>query len=424
MQDLNDKVDNGGATAAGILAHTDWNEIASEVQSVIESTGQTLTGADLLQLGKAVAAMAQGHAFYGTDSGVADAYIVSTPVNTVFLGIGLFNGQHIRFRPSANNATTTPTLNAFGTGAITIISESGVAIPAGSLATTRDAELRYDGTNWRLLDRSTALRPVGTYPPGHIRNMLLGIDSGDTSHDFSVSAGTCLSSDGTTNLDLITPQVKQIDAVWAPGNNAGGRPTAVSLTANTYYPVFAIGGSSVTTQVGIDTSLVALNLLNDAGVGYDKYRHIGYILTDSSSDLVQFYQDPNDPDHFIWEDPTRTTSITLTVTSAITLNAQAPPNCTAEIYAHCDNFGSGAGAVYRHYCLISPLSVADIAPSAVTSNWTITSFNNSDESQSNVRMSVLVDASSSYRLRNSTINGDDPSISIYTTGFRFARNEN
>jgi len=71
MQDLNDKITGSTLTA------TEWNEVPSELQNVIENLGLTLSSGDLNQLGKAIAGYVANGTFY-TDSGAADAYVLTT----------------------------------------------------------------------------------------------------------------------------------------------------------------------------------------------------------------------------------------------------------------------------------------------------------------------------------------------------------
>ena len=70
MQDLNDKITGGTLTA------TEWNEVPSEIQNVIEGLGQTLSSGDLDQLGKGIAGYVANGIYY-TDSGIADAYVLA-----------------------------------------------------------------------------------------------------------------------------------------------------------------------------------------------------------------------------------------------------------------------------------------------------------------------------------------------------------
>ena len=67
---------SGKITGQDLLAE-EFVQPMSEIQNVIEQLGQALTSSDLNQLGKAIAGYAANGAFY-TDSGVADAYVLTT----------------------------------------------------------------------------------------------------------------------------------------------------------------------------------------------------------------------------------------------------------------------------------------------------------------------------------------------------------
>lgn len=71
MQDLNDKI------TGNTLSASEWNQVPSEIQNVIEGLGITLSGADLNQLGKAVAGYVSNGVFYA-DSGLVNAYVLSS----------------------------------------------------------------------------------------------------------------------------------------------------------------------------------------------------------------------------------------------------------------------------------------------------------------------------------------------------------
>ena len=130
MEDLNDKVNNGGASAAGKLANTEWNQSASEIQNVITAAGLTLSNADLTQLLVAVSKISAGMGQWCTDSGSATAYVLA-PAFTV--GMPLFTGLTLNFRPANNNSGAAPTVNYNSTGIKTIKNESGGDIVAGDM---------------------------------------------------------------------------------------------------------------------------------------------------------------------------------------------------------------------------------------------------------------------------------------------------
>src|SRR5512139_1845356 len=95
MQDLNDKVTGNSLSA------DEWNQVPSEIQNVIESLGIALSGVDLNQLGKAIAGYAGNGDFY-TDSGVANAYVLS-PIGLKKSPHAYVDGLRIRFRVGNSN---------------------------------------------------------------------------------------------------------------------------------------------------------------------------------------------------------------------------------------------------------------------------------------------------------------------------------
>lgn len=102
MEDLNDKITNDDLTAL------EWNQMPSELQNIIEGTGQTLSGADLNQVGKGIANYAANGDFY-TDGGSANQYILSV-IGSKQGPTEYTNGMRVRFI-GANTSTTTSTIN-------------------------------------------------------------------------------------------------------------------------------------------------------------------------------------------------------------------------------------------------------------------------------------------------------------------------
>ena len=140
MQDLNDKVTGGNLTA------DEWNQVPSEIQNVIENTGQSLSGVDLNQLGKGIADYVANGDFY-TDSGVADAYVL-TSIGIKQSPTAYTDGMRLVYRAgnantgaSTVNAATLGVKNIFFDGAALV----GGEIPVGSIVT-----LIYDSANGRF----------------------------------------------------------------------------------------------------------------------------------------------------------------------------------------------------------------------------------------------------------------------------------
>lgn len=137
MQDLNDKVTGNSLSAA------EWNEVPSEIQNVIENTGQTLSGADLNQLGKGIAQYAINGDFY-TDSGAANAYVLST-IGSKQEAAFYADGDKIAFFPTNAN-TGASTVNRGGLGAKNLKDENGNALVADDLAANSLFVARYNNS--------------------------------------------------------------------------------------------------------------------------------------------------------------------------------------------------------------------------------------------------------------------------------------
>lgn len=124
------------------LTAPEWNQVAS-VNNLIQSTGQTLSTADLNQSGKAAAQYGSGNFF--TDSGAANAYILS-PIGSMQSAAAYFEGMEIRFRAAnASNAASTVNVNSLGAKAIKL--NDGTTDISNQINTTEDVILRFDLSN-------------------------------------------------------------------------------------------------------------------------------------------------------------------------------------------------------------------------------------------------------------------------------------
>lgn len=148
MKDLNDKI------TGGTLPASEWNEVPSELQNVIEKTGQVLTSADLDQIGKGIAVYAAGGDFY-TDSGAADAYVLSA-VGSKQSPPAYFNGMKIRFLPS--NANTGPaTVNVATLGVKSLVRTDGNPLVASDMQAGVPYSFQYDIGSGKFLFNGESL---------------------------------------------------------------------------------------------------------------------------------------------------------------------------------------------------------------------------------------------------------------------------
>ena len=150
MQDLNDKITGNTLTA------TEWNEVPSEIQNVIEALGQTLSSGDLNQLGKGIAGYVANANFY-TDTGIADAYVL-TKIGSKQAATAYTNGFQASFL-AGNTNTGASTVNIAGLGIKNIKTSSGGNPVAGDIFDRID--LIFDASN----DWFQMLNPFFSRPP-------------------------------------------------------------------------------------------------------------------------------------------------------------------------------------------------------------------------------------------------------------------
>jgi hypothetical protein len=95
----------------------------------------------------------------GTSGGAADAYTL-TPSTAL---AGYTANTAFLFSPAAANATTTPTLNVSGLGAITMVDASGNALSPGDFAASGIYIGVYDGTHIRVVSitKTAPTQPAG-----------------------------------------------------------------------------------------------------------------------------------------------------------------------------------------------------------------------------------------------------------------------
>lgn len=152
MQDLNDKV------SGGTLSADEWNQVPSEIQNVIESLGIALSGADLHQLGKAIAGYVANGDFY-TDSGASNAYVLS-PIGSKKSPTSYADGMRIRFY-AGNSNTGASTVNVGGLGLKDIKTEADASLPSNSIVSGSRYEAIYYATGgwFRLVEVTASVAP-------------------------------------------------------------------------------------------------------------------------------------------------------------------------------------------------------------------------------------------------------------------------
>lgn len=167
MQDIATKVEGSQLTAA------EFNQIPSELENLITSSGQTLSKDNVNQAATAVAIYAGLGDFYST-SGTADAIILS-PVGNMKAPLRYYNGLRVRFIASANN-TGIVNIAIQSLSSVSLLNNKGEPLNAGELVTGQEYSATFDGTNFKLFASGSGSGSGGGLEIGDIGFAPLGID--------------------------------------------------------------------------------------------------------------------------------------------------------------------------------------------------------------------------------------------------------
>jgi hypothetical protein len=248
------------------------------------------------------------------------------------------------------------------------------------------------------------------YPSGYISG---GVPSNaaDADHDVTISPVSCRDSTDTLNIDLLSSITKRLDATFAAGDNNGGRFSGVALSPNTTYHVFSINnGSSV--DVGFDTSITAAN----KPAGYDSFRRICSIVTDSGSNIRRFNAKESACGLYI-SYLSRITDYASTSPGTTRQNVplSVPIGLSVDVRLNVFLGSNGDTGTY-----ISETTWDDISPSvgnADISSWTAA------QERSHIEINRNTDVSGQITRRSSANNGSylSPGLAIRTLGYTDSR---
>lgn len=232
---------------------------------------------------------------YCTDSGVADAYVLT--VDYIDAEVTAYNdGDPFRFM-----VTNTPTGAAtvkVGTGAVVaLVKKDGTPITSSYFAGGDELEIQYDLANDRFfITKGTAADLDSGVKPGNVTlndiqrysdkanwpKLSMGIDA---AHDIDFTDGGTVAADGYVNVTIAL--TKEFDIAFTVGDGGGGLGDGVSLTANQSYHAFHIHRTSDdATDIYADTSLVGANVPDGWVVGHILHD----FWTDGSSNIRGFVQ--------------------------------------------------------------------------------------------------------------------------------------
>lgn len=164
-------------------------------------------------------------------------------------------------------------------------------------------------------------------PVGFIGGLNTSNSGVDSDHDITIQSGQAKSDDNLEDMTLSTSITKQIDAIFAEGNNLGGLDSG-SVTNNVLYAVWLIKR----TDTGIVDVLFSTSFTSPSlPANYDKKRLIAAVYTDASANIVEYTQVD---DYFQYRDlilEFSTTGQSANTYFTETISA-CPRNCIAQFF--------------------------------------------------------------------------------------------
>lgn len=125
-------------------------------------------------------------------------------------------------------------------------------------------------------------------PPNYISGLRTSNDT-DTAHDIAIAVGGCRDDGDAVNMSLTSIITKQIDAVWALGDDAGGLDTG-TVASTTLYGVWLIRRS----DTGVVDALFSTSFTSPTmPTNYNQKRLVGFVKTEGAANIIAFTQRDN-----------------------------------------------------------------------------------------------------------------------------------
>ena len=123
-------------------------------------------------------------------------------------------------------------------------------------------------------------------PRSYLAGFAMANDATDPTNDWSFGPGACRDSGNTADIVNASTLVKQLDAVWAVGNNAGMRASGAAI-ANTTYFLFVIKRPDTgVVDFAADTSASGANIAANTDAAYTLKRRIGWLIRSGGAILA------------------------------------------------------------------------------------------------------------------------------------------
>jgi hypothetical protein len=216
-----------------------------------------------------------------SDTGTADNYqlasITGSTVNEYT------DGMVVIFRPlNTNTGASVVQIESLGTRPVTYY--DGTPLQSGVLLAARHAQLVYDNSNSRF--NVVGVDPSVSLVGGNNISGLVPRNSGaDVDHDMVFGTGAARAANASIDIALTGELIKQLDAPWAVGNDAGGRFSG-TLDIDQTNHLYLISKSS-TGEVDCGCSTL-IDPTPELPSGYDVYKRVFSIKTDGSGNIRPF----------------------------------------------------------------------------------------------------------------------------------------
>ena len=297
------------------------------------------------------------------------------------------------------DAASLPVLLLEGTGD-TMPEKLSDLTAATALAEADQFVIEQSGTSKRIAASAFSA------PFNYIAGLITSNDVSDIDHDVAIAPGIARSGDDSINMKLAAILTKQIDLVWAEGDDDGGLDTG-SVAADTLYALWLIKNPTS----GVVDALFSLSFTSPTlPASYTNLRLIGAVATDGSSNIVPYIQSG---DYFRYLEVIQDIQdTTITTTSYETGTLSVPPKCMAHIYGDLENSGetSTSQALHIRY------PGSDESGSAFADSWAAAGNDTDAQQVISAQGLTLVDASSQIEYA-ATEGAGSSIVTITTFGF-------
>ena len=313
---VTDKVNGVPITASRFDAELDG--MATGLSNCITKDGQTTITANIPLNSNKLTGVGSGTArtdtinlgqvqdnqfqYLGITGGGADVYTLApSPAITAYTATQKFTAKI-----SATNLTTTPYLqiSSIASPATTAVikklsaTKTEIAVEASDLLINGIYDFKRNSANdaWIVLNpekdfydlknsnltKATSTTQGISFSPNPIT---IANNATDADNDIDFTAGNFQFSD-KSNETVLLAMTKRLDALWTAGTNQGGLDTG-SKANSTWYHCYAIHNPTSDVSDAIFSTNATTPTLPS---GYTKYKLIESILTNSSGNILAFYQ--------------------------------------------------------------------------------------------------------------------------------------